>query len=906
MQFQHTAWTVQNGAPTQTLVMAQTKDGYLWLATENGLFRFDGVTFDAYQPPHGQKLLHTAVRTLTATDDGGLWVGYTLGDTSFIKDGIIQHQYFKDHLKHAGGTVYSIVHRKDGSTWAATDGGPIKLVSGAWHEANEYTGLNGKASTLFFEDSRQTLWMSTSDWVYCLKAGAQKFEKTAIFGGDDAVFTEDPDGAVWIVEHHRIYKVADALEGKHHRPEVIPYEDTANDLGFDKTGALWIAGAHTGVSRLEMPGEALKLSSTARKQALEHVTAADGLSSDVALAFLHDREGNLWISTSDGLDRFRPTAVDRAPVPTSFDFFALAAEADGSLLIGSKSSGLHRLSADTLTKVGTVKQMSYTCVYQAPDGKIWLGGTGELGYLEDGHYKPVTIPEPLISSSRDAQAMTTGPNGELWLQMQNSHGIFRLHGDQWISVPNPYLHTMGAAVLLVPDRAGRIWAGSMGEGAFIFDGDKWTRLTKAQGLTVGNVLAFFQAGDRMFIGGEHGLNIAATDHSTELQFAGDVKVEGISGIRRIPDGSLWLNSLIGILRIPSAEVEQALRDPSHKMQYRLFNYLDGLSGKAPQFRPMPSIVQGKGTILWFTTANGVFSIDTAHILTNSVSPPVAIKNVVSDGFVLDASQPMMLSKGSKDLQVAYTALSLSIPERVRFRYKLEGYDKDWQDPGTRRQAFYTHLPPGHYVFHVIACNNDGLWNNAGASAPLYLPPTFVQSWYFKFIVAIFFLTATWFFFVLRIKSETAKMRQRVQERLSERERIARELHDTLFQSVEGSLLHLNAVTSRLPVEQQVKEQLQQAYGEVDRVMGQARSLVFDLRQPVDSQDLAAATMLFAEEVGGLSEVQVEVQVLGNNLLLKPTVHDEVLKIVKECIWNAFRHAHAQHISVVMDYSFRFF
>jgi signal transduction histidine kinase len=274
--------------------------------------------------------------------------------------------------------------------------------------------------------------------------------------------------------------------------------------------------------------------------------------------------------------------------------------------------------------------------------------------------------------------------------------------------------------------------------------------------------------------------------------------------------------------------------------------------------------------------------------------------------LLDLSRPVTLLKGARDLQIDYTALSLSIPERVYFRYKLDGYDRGWHDAGTRRQAFYSHLPPGHYTFHVIACNNDDLWNEIGASVSIFLPPTFLQSWYFKALLAVFFLGLTWLIYLLRVNYETAKLKERIQERLSERERIARELHDTLFQSVEGSLLHLNAVTSRLPVDQQVKDQLQQAYGEVDRVMGQARSLVFDLRQPVDSQDLAPTTTLFAEEVGGLSDVQVKVRVLGKRMPLKPPVHDEVLKIVKECIWNAFRHAQAQHIAVAINYSSQFF
>lgn len=614
----------------------------------------------------------------------------------------------------------------------------------------------------------------------------------------------------------------------------------------------------------------------------------------------------MWVSTSDGVDRFRPDVIYPAPVPASFDMFSLAAEAPGTLLIGTREEGLQRLAAGKLTRLDTGHQATITCVYQAPDGKLWLGGHGELGYMQNGRYTGVTLPDDIKTPQRDTQTMTTGPDGDLWIQIQTRLGIFHLHEGKWINVLNPFIKFGTVAVVMNTDHGSRVWAGYLSNRVVIFDGDKRRLIGGGDGLTVGNVLALHPSLEGMWIGGEHGLEIMPADRPLQLNFAGGTSIDGISGITKADDGSLWLNSLSGILRVPPSEVELALKDHTHPMQYRLFNYLDGLSAKAPQIRPMPSILKGVDNTLWFTTTNGVASIDAANIYTNAVVPSVAIKGLLVDGVLLDPASSITLSKGAKDLQIDYTALSVSMPERVRFRYMLAGYDKQWQEAGTRRQAFYTHLPPGRYRFQVTACNNDGLWNNTGASVAFYLPPTFLQSWYCKALLTILFLVSTWLFYLLRMRQETAKLRVRIQERLLERERIARDLHDTLFQSVEGSLLHLNAVTSRLPVEHQIKDQLREAYGEVDRVMGQARSLVFDLRQPVDSQDLSSTIMLFAEEVGYLSEAKVDVQVRGAQVQLNPAVQDEVLKIVKECLWNAFRHAQAQRIQVTVSYTARFF
>ncbi|WP_260738865.1 ligand-binding sensor domain-containing protein [Tunturiibacter lichenicola] len=314
--FQHTAWTLQDGAPSQIDALAQTKDGYIWLGTVNGLFRFDGVRFEQYKPSRGQQLAHTGIRALTATDDGGLWIGYTMGDTSFLKDGIITNHLFH-HIKRGGGTVFSIVVDQDRSVWAAAYEGPLHFVAGKWQDPEEDEGFNIKASYNLYGDNKGTMWLATDDFVYRLDHGSKRFVNTGINGGTDAVFTDGPDGTIWIADRNGLYRVSDQQRPNRPPRSIIPYKDTATALRFDNTGALWTLGAKTGITRIRQPNDAIKLTPPVIPGDVENFSLKDGLSSERGLASLKDREGNIWIATSDGLDRFRVMAFNPAPLSSS-------------------------------------------------------------------------------------------------------------------------------------------------------------------------------------------------------------------------------------------------------------------------------------------------------------------------------------------------------------------------------------------------------------------------------------------------------------------------------------------------------------------------------------------------------------------------------------------------------------
>lgn len=900
-QFQHTAWGLSSGAPSQINALAQTTDGFLWLGTVNGLYRFDGISFELFRPRGGQRFKETSIQSLTATKDGGLWIGYTFGELDLLKNGsVIEQRLSKEY---AGATVYSVVDGIGGESWACTIDGVLNLKDGEWQKASETKSLPITSCYSLFNDREGTLWLTTDDFLYRLPKGATKFEKTTIPSDASSVVGQGPDGTLWRVNQQGAAQFQDLVV---HQPGALPRiatEDSPSAIVFDRGGGLWILGASHGLARIPQPESALRQIPGKQGAKVERFTALQGLTADMTLATLLDREGNIWIATASGLDRFRRSIFDPAPLPVSFGQYALAIDDDGSLLVGTQSDGLQRYNGTHLERVRGVSLDDVSCTYKAPEGKLWLGGKGDLGYIEHGAFHRVAVPANIRSPRRDTQALTTGPDGDLWLQVAASGPSFlRYHNGEW----SPVVKSKPAhpvALTLVRDHLGQVWGGYLNGVVRIFGpNESVTRIDSRNGIDVGNVSAIYDTGSNVWIGGERGLDAIVDHRPVPIKFSGDQSVGGISGIIRGQDGSLWLNSSTGVIRIAREDEIRALKDHLFKVPYEQFDYRDGLSAQAPQMRPLPSIIRGRGNTLWFTTTNGAFSLDTANILRNPLAPPVSITGVIVDGLSLPTDGPLMLRKGAQSLRFDFAALSLSIPERVRFRYRLKGYDNAWQDGGGRRQAFYSHLAPGRYEFQVIACNNSGVWNTTGSSFTVVLPPTFIQSWYFKFLLALLVIALLRMLVKVRTAQETAKMRVRMSERFNERQRIARDLHDTFLQGVQGILLHVQAASRQLPAGDPARRSLEQTLVDSDAVMLQGRELLLNLRTAAtEAQELPSRFQAAAVEFSHLHPAEFKLTVVGDVAPLDPTVCEELLKLGREALRNAYQHADANMIEAILDY-----
>jgi signal transduction histidine kinase len=422
------------------------------------------------------------------------------------------------------------------------------------------------------------------------------------------------------------------------------------------------------------------------------------------------------------------------------------------------------------------------------------------------------------------------------------------------------------------------------------------------GLHVGAVTAIDVESDEILIGGDSGM--ARLRHG-RISTLGQDRLDalrGISGIIRSPDGMVWVNSSLGIVRIADDELDKALVEPRHPVEYRLFDSLDGLHGVALQASISSTVGRDQDGRLWFATNQGVSSIDPSHVHRNRTAPPVIIRALDVNGMAYPAQGDVRLPQGTGNIRIQYTATSLTVPERVRFRYRLKGIDDRWQEAGNRREAFYTNLPPGKYHFQVIASNDDGVWNRQGAIVNFHIPPLFYQTRWFLTLCILAAIATMAGSCMLRVRHAAMRARFRIEERLAERERIARELHDTLLQATQGLVLRFQAVAEKIPPSDPVRALIDRTLDRADDVLAEGRDRVKGLRASADFvQDLPCAFAALGEELLGEDSRRFEVVVEGAVRMLEPMVREELYRIGYEATANAVQHAEADRIELELDY-----
>jgi signal transduction histidine kinase/ligand-binding sensor domain-containing protein len=886
-QFYHTAWTVREGAPAQISALAQTTDGYIWLAAAAALYHFDGVRFERFEGTAGD------VSALKALDDGSLWIGYEFGGASVLMDGRLTN--YGDREGMPVGTVFGFAADRQHAVWAATVKGLMRFDGSSWKSiGSEWNYPDGKSRAVFV-DRDGTLWAATGETVMSLAPGARRFEDTGRRAGWVVQMAQAPDGTVWTADAFgAVQAIASASGGAPATASVIRVE--SGGLLFDRDGALWVGSLGDGLRRVAYPERAVvdPDSGEIASEAFRHV---EGLSADYVWPVIDDREGNIWLGTSGGLDEFRNSAIAPALFPPGSHDIALVAGDDGAVWAGTTNRALMRLRNKTVTS--TDGAMRTTCAYRADDGTIWLGGQqGIWRIVEDRPTLVTGLPEGV--GAVDVQSMVMDRRGVLWVGITNA-GLFRLDGATWSHVDDQAF-SIGSRKLRTPlvaisDAQGRILLGYGRGGLVMIDGAATKVFATDEGLDLGNVSALKQGSRTIWVGGERGL--ASFDGSRFQTLGVEGKpLRGVVGIIETADGSLWVHAVSGVLHFSAAEVAHALADPTYRMRYRLFDFLDGLPSGPTQLRPLPTAIEGSDGRLWFATLNGAAWIDPKSIATNVQPPPVVIESLSVGDKRFPVASGLKLPERTKQIEIDYTALSFSVPERVRFRYRLDDVDGNWQDAGTRRQAIYTNLGPGDYRFRVVAANEDGIWNETGAVLDFEIAPAYYQTWWFRVLYVVLAAVVIWLLFHLRMLAMLSRVRERLEERHNERARIARELHDTLLQSIHGLMLRFQTVADEMPAGSEVRNAMERALDRADEVLDEGRDRVSDLRSSIDSgEDLAQAFKNIGEQMATEHDVEFRVLVEGEEQRLDADVCDEIFRICREALVNAFQHAHAALIEI---------
>jgi PAS domain S-box-containing protein len=524
---------------------------------------------------------------------------------------------------------------------------------------------------------------------------------------------------------------------------------------------LWISSIGDGLRRALAP-ELLKGRIEEFSTAVESFTAKDGLSDDVALSILQDREGNIWVGTNSGLDRFRKTNLVPVVLPIPGNGNAVLAAGDAGDLWVQNAYPLFHIHGSQVDRSYPFRDSAISA-YRDPAGAIWWFCALSAYRFNAGNYTRIELPQSLPKPFHDrAIAMTQDGSGVLWLAAVREGLFYRENGGwQQLEIAPELAKLFPTAAFT--DWMGRAWFGYEGGTIVIVDLGKILRVFPAHDSPVGSISAIGGRGHHTWVGGESGLVFFDGNRFRRIIPADAETFESVAGVQEASNGGLWLAEKRGVIEIPATEVERVLRDPSYRVRYRVFDSSDGLPGKILNGRTME--IPGTDGRLWFSASKGIVWVDPAHITTNTLPPPVLIRSVQANGKQFSSLTDLTLPPRTTDLQISYTALSLSVPERVRFRYKLEGVDKDWQDAGTRREAFYTRLGPGKYRFRVVACNSDGVWNEEGAHLDFKNAPAWYQTIWFRGFCVLVFSTLLWGLYQIRVhqlQEQEKKFREAVE------------------------------------------------------------------------------------------------------------------------------------------------
>jgi signal transduction histidine kinase/ligand-binding sensor domain-containing protein len=904
-QYAHTAWKIRDGFSKGVIYgIAQTPDGYLWLGTEFGLLRFDGVRAVPWQPPTGQELANSQIRSLLAGRDGTLWIGTMKGLVSW-KDGKLSQ-----YPEAAGLQAQALLEDLEGTIWAggwANQRGKLCAIRGRNIHCYGEDGSLGTIVFSLYEDSRGILWAGAANGLWRWKPGPPKLYQVPNPEPDIIGLTESENGAILINMRGGLRQLMDG--------RVEPYPPLAGrkfipqKLLRDRSGGLWVGTQ--GQSLLHVHDGRADL-----------FTQSDGLSGPWVTSLFEDREGSIWVATFDGLDRFRHLAVPTISIKQGLSHASVGsilAARDGSVWLGT-ADGLDRWKDGQIRiyrKRSGLPNDSIGSLLQDHQGRIWVTRRGGVTYFEDGRFISVSgVP----GGSLSFVASIAGDGvGNLWMSYEHQ-GLFHLVGVNVVEqIPWAKLKVEYAARSLAADPSGGgLWLGSFIGGVTYFkDGQVRASYGAADGLGEGRVedLRLDQDGT-LWAATAGGLSRLKDGRVATLTSKNGLPCDTIHWSMEEGADSIWIYTVCGLVRVARSELDAWVADPKRTIQTTVFDSSDGVRSSSSSSGRSPIVAKTADGMLWFLPWDGVSVVDPRHLPVNKRPPPVHVEQIIADRktywenlYGEASSSPPKLPPLVRDLTIDYTALSLVAPEKVHFRYKLEGWDRDWQDVGTRRQAFYTNLGPRKYRFRVMACNNSDVWNEAGASLDFSILPAYYQTNWFRAACVAAFLAMLWAIYQMRLRQLAREFNAGLEARVGERTRIARELHDSLLQGFQGLMFRLQAVRDMLPgrAPAEAIEALDVALERGDKAIAEGRDTVSNLREPIlgDSGIAQALTALgkeLAQQSGNGLVPCVRVLLEGKQRELNPMLRDEVYRIAREALRNAFSHARAQKIEAEITYS----
>jgi len=913
-------WLAEDGLPDNRVVgLAQTPDGYLWVATQGVVVRFDGVRFQRVKIASSPDLIAGTMRALMLDRAGRIWLAKDEGGTVFCFDGAQVRMISADQGLPKNETQCSLAMDGNGDLWVAYSTGKVIRYKrdGKVDTFTSKNGLPGGSGICWLASGRDgTLWFAKSSQVGVFRDG--RFNVLENFGSAALRIAAARSGGIWICAGQQVLKFDEGVEtvelGK-----IIPDEDGDHSsfepsvLLEDREGAVWVGTVSGGLFRCD--GNA--------------VTRVE-VSSPAILSLAEDREGNLWVGTRGGLNRVHRRLTSIVEPADGLPFQGVQSvcqDATSALWLVGENGVLVRGQGTNWTVqslAGGSVQTHVTCVAADTNGSVWIGTWGGGLYRwADGHFKDLGLRTSLHQKS--PRSLLVARNGDLWIGADSPDTLYRLRGGKLQTFALPPGHRFIRA--MAEDAAGNVWAGASDGLLVHVTGDALTDETaKSSSLSIRCL--YGEANGDLWIG-YAGAGIGRLRDGRITRFSADQGLPNDYVAQILTDnrGSIWFAGNQGIFQVRERDFDDVASGLAARVWPVVYGRSEGLPGLQASFDFCPDSLRSSDDRLYFSMLSGLAEVRLDHARFNYQSPNIFIERVMADDktFVVyqdfslasptnkvtpaslsSDNSELQLPPGLQQVQFEFTALSFVAPENVQFRYKLEGLDKNWVDAGTRRVASYTHPPPGHYRFKVIACNNDGIWNKIGDTLSVTFEPYFWQTLWFKLAIILISLGALFGAVILVVRRRHQLVVDRLEQQRAlelERNRIARDLHDDLGVGLTeiGLLGDLAGASSELPPTG--RERLQEITGRARTLAASLDEIVWAINPANDtSQSLVDYFFPYAQKLLGRAGIRCRLEVIeplpmGN---LNAEERHEFFHAYKEALNNIIRHSGATQVQVTMS------